>query len=109
MQNYGLVSIITPSYNCANCISDTIESVLAQSYQNWELLIQDDSSSDDSVAVIQKYAKKDSRIKIERNDRNSGAAVTRNNAIRRSQGEFLPILMLMISGYLISWRDSLLL
>lgn len=92
MKDYGLVSIITPNYNCGQFIAETIESVLAQTYQNWEMLIQDDCSTDDSIKIAEEYAKRDSRIKIQRNSRNSGAAVTRNNAIRRSQGEYLAFL-----------------
>ena len=87
-----LISIVTPNYNCAKFISETIESVLAQDYQNWEMLIQDDCSSDKSYQIALEYAKQDSRIKVERNESNSGAAVTRNNAIRRSQGEYLAFL-----------------
>lgn len=87
-----LISIITPNYNCAKFISETIESVIAQDYQNWEMLIQDDCSSDNSYEIALEFAKRDSRIKVERNPSNSGAAVTRNNAIRRSQGEYLAFL-----------------
>lgn len=92
MTDYGLVSIITPNYNCARFISETIESVQAQTYLNWELLIQDDHSSDESIAIAKRYAEKDNRIKVECNSQNAGAAVTRNNAIRRSQGKWLAFL-----------------
>ena len=92
MKDYGLVSIITPNYNGRAVISQTIESVLAQTYQNWELLIQDDGSSDDSFDIVERYAKLDSRIKWERNEHNMGAAMTRNNAIRRSKGAYLAFL-----------------
>lgn len=57
-----LVSIITPSYNSAAYIAEMIESILAQTYTNWELLITDDCSTDDSVKIIESYATKDSRI-----------------------------------------------
>jgi len=87
-----LISIITPNYNCEKYISETIESVLVQSYGNWELLIQDDCSTDGSYALALEYARKDSRIKVERNPENSGAAITRNNAIARSKGEYLAFL-----------------
>lgn len=88
MQDYGLVSIITPNYNCERFITQTIESVLAQTYLNWELLIQDDCSTDNSVAVAMKYAEKDSRIKVRCNEVNAGAAVTRNNALKRAKGKW---------------------
>ena len=64
MKEYGLVSIITPSYNSTEFISETIDSILAQTYKNWELLITDDCSTDDSVEVIQRYVEKDSRTLI---------------------------------------------
>lgn len=92
MNNYGLVSIITPNYNCARFVEQTIKSVQAQTYQNWEMLIQDDCSTDGCIEVIERIAATDSRIKLERNLHNSGAAVTRNNAIERSQGIWLAFL-----------------
>lgn len=92
MKDYGLVSIITPNWNCEKFISQTIESVLAQTYNNWEMLIQDDCSTDGSLQVARRYAETDSRIKIEVNPKNSGAAVSRNNAIKRSRGIYLAYL-----------------
>jgi glycosyltransferase involved in cell wall biosynthesis len=92
MKDYGLVSIITPNYNGVVVLSATIESVLAQTYQNWEMLIQDDGSSDDSFELVEQYARQDSRIKWERNEQNMGAAMTRNNAICRSKGAYLAFL-----------------
>ena len=87
-----LVSIITPNYNCVRYISETIDSVINQTYGNWEMLIQDDCSTDGSYEIAMEYAKKDSRIKVERNQKNSGAAITRNNAINRSVGVYLAFL-----------------
>lgn len=87
-----LVSIIMPSYNSARFIRLSIESVIAQTYQNWELLIQDDCSTDKTLDVIREFATKDNRIKYEVNPKNSGAAVTRNNAIARSRGNWLAYL-----------------
>lgn len=87
-----LVSIITPNYNCGKFIALTIESVLAQTYTNWEMLIQDDCSTDNSFEIALEYAQKDSRIKVFRNEKNSGAATTRNNAIEISQGKYLAFL-----------------
>lgn len=92
MEDYGLVSIITPCYNGARFLGETIESVQRQTYQNWEMLIQDDGSFDDSVDVALKYAVNDPRIKVQKNDRNSRPAVTRNNAILRSEGQWVAFL-----------------
>lgn len=88
----ALVSIITPNYNCGKFIALTIESVLAQTYTNWEMIIQDDCSTDNSYEIACRYAKADSRIKVFRNDKNSGAALTRNYAIEASQGEYVAFL-----------------
>lgn len=92
MRDYGLVSIITPTWACAAFISETIESILDQTYQNWELLIQDDSSNDNTHMVLEPYLKMDSRIKYECNSQNSGAAITRNNALRRAKGKWIAFL-----------------
>ena len=92
MQDYGLVSIITPSWACGGFIGETIKSVLAQTYSNWELLIQDDCSTDGTADVVRPFAEADSRIKYECNPKNSGAAVTRNNALRRAKGRWVAFL-----------------
>lgn len=89
MTDYGLVSIITASYNCAAFIGQTIEAIQAQTYTNWELLITDDCSSDNSRDVIAGYAAKDSRIKLLRLDKNSGAGIARNNSISEAKGRFI--------------------
>lgn len=92
MTQQNLVSIITPNYNCARFISQTIESVLAQTYSDWEMLIVDDCSTDGSYEIALEYAAKDRRIKVIRNEKNSGAAVSRNKAIEVAQGEFVAFL-----------------
>ena len=74
MQDYGLVSIITPALDCEKFISETIKSVLAQTYQNWELLIQNDCSTDNTDRIVRSFAEKDERIKYETNPVNAGAA-----------------------------------
>lgn len=89
MNDLGLVSIITPSYNCADFIGETIESILAQTYKNWELLITDDCSTDASRDVIQKFCERDSRIKLFTLEKNSGAGVARNNSIKEAKGRFI--------------------
>lgn len=89
MGNKALVSIITPSYNSAHYIGQTIEAIQAQTYKNWELLITDDCSHDASCDIIRKYAEKDSRIKLLCLSQNSGAGVARNNSIKEAKGRFI--------------------
>lgn len=87
-----LVSIITPIYKCEKFVKDTIECVLNQTYDNWELLMVDDCSPDNSADIIKKYAKDDSRIKYIKLEKNSGAAVARNRALHESKGRFIAYL-----------------
>ena len=89
MKDYGLVSIITPSYNCARFIGETIESILSQTYMNWELLITDDCSSDNTREVVEGYCAADPRIKLLRLEKNSGAGVARNKSIEAAKGRFI--------------------
>ena len=77
--NNDLVSIITPCFNCSKFIGQMIESVQAQTYPNWELLITDDCSTDNSREIVEEYCKKDSRIHLFQLEKNSGAGVARNN------------------------------
>lgn len=92
MQNQGLVSIITPSWNCGEFLEDTIKSIQVQTYTNWELLFQDDCSTDDTKERVLLFAAEDARIKYGCNSKNSGAAITRNNALRRAQGKWIAFL-----------------
>lgn len=85
-----LVSIIMPSYNTAKYIEESVNSVLAQTYTNWELLIVDDCSTDNTMEILSKFA--DNRIRIFRNEQNSGAAVTRNKALREAKGRWIAFL-----------------
>jgi len=87
-----LVSIITPLYNSSQFISDTIRSVLNQSYQNWEMIIVDDNSSDDSVEIINKIRQNDIRIKLITLNINVGAAEARNVALRVTRGNYIAFL-----------------
>ena len=87
-----LVSIITPCYNSEKFIEECITSVLNQSYQNWEMLIVDDNSSDNSSILIKSYSKQDDRIKpIFLND-NLGPAMARNKAISIAKGKYIAFL-----------------
>lgn len=86
----GLVSIIMPSYNTASFIEETIQSVLNQTYTKWELIIVDDCSTDNTDEVLENI--KDSRIRYFKNDKNSGAAVSRNKALREARGQWIAYL-----------------
>ena len=86
-----LVSIIMPSYNTANYIAASIQSVLDQTYQNWELLLVDDCSTDDTDAVVAPFLT-DARIRYLKNEQNSGAAISRNRALREAKGRWIAFL-----------------
>lgn len=86
-----LVSIITPSYNTGKYIAETIESVLNQTYTNFEMIIIDDCSNDDTDKVVKKYLK-DKRIKYFKNDKNRGAAISRNKALKMAKGKWVAFL-----------------
>ena len=86
----GLVSIIMPSWNTGRFLTESIESVLRQTYPHWELLLVDDCSTDDTDRVVGRYA--DERIRYLKNERNLGAALTRNRAIREANGEWIAFL-----------------
>ena len=86
----GLVSIIMPSYNTASFIGETIQSVLNQTYTNWELIIVDDCSTDNTNEVVDTI--KDCRIHYLKNEKNSGAAISRNKALREAKGQWIAYL-----------------
>lgn len=86
-----LVSIIMPSYNTARYISESIESVLSQTYTNWELIIVDDCSTDNTDDIVKPYLE-DNRIKYLKNEKNSGAAISRNYALREAKGRWIAFL-----------------
>ncbi len=90
--NQPMVSVITAAYNCDLTIGKTIESVQKQSYKNWEMLIVDDGSSDNTIETVSTYLKKDARIKLILLEKNLGAAVARNVAIKKSSGRFVAFL-----------------
>lgn len=85
----GLVSIIMPNYNGECFIGAAIESVLRQTYINWELIIIDDASTDSSLNIIEQYLNRDGRIRLESCAINSGVAVSRNKGIALSRGEYI--------------------
>lgn len=85
-----LVSVIMPSYNTAPYIEETVQSVLNQTYKNWELIIVDDCSIDETDDILSKFT--DERIRIYKNEKNSGAAVSRNKALREARGRWIAFL-----------------
>lgn len=87
-----LVSVIMPTYKCGRFIADSIKSVRAQTYKNWELIIVDDCSNDGTVATVLELKKADDRISLYQNSTNSGAAVSRNTALRESKGRWIAFL-----------------
>ncbi|NRB59541.1 MAG: glycosyltransferase family 2 protein [Winogradskyella sp.] len=87
-----LVSIITPMYNNQVVINKTIKSVINQTYSNWELLLVDDSSSDNTFEIAKQEASKDPRIRVFKNNKNEGAAVARNFGTKRAKGDFIAFL-----------------
>ena len=83
-----MVSIIVPVYNAADFILETIKMVRAQSFQEWELILVDDASKDNSCKVVRNYLEKnpDPRIRLIAKEENEGAALTRNRGIREAKG-----------------------
>ncbi|QTE74988.1 glycosyltransferase family 2 protein [Clostridiales bacterium FE2010] len=86
----GLVSVIMPSWNTERFIANSIQSVINQTYQNWELIIVDDCSTDDTDNVVAGFS--DERIRYLKNEKNCGAALTRNRALREAKGEWIAFL-----------------
>lgn len=87
-----LVSIITPVYNCEKYLAKTLDSVLAQTYPDWEMLLIDDCSPDGSRGIIEEYQKKDKRFRYHKLPENGGAAVARNAALELARGRYIAYL-----------------
>lgn len=87
-----LVSVIMPAYNSAKTIAASIDSILAQTYLNWELIVVDDCSSDETVKAAKAYTKEDKRIKVMSMPVNGGVAKARNRAIQEANGRFIAFL-----------------
>ena len=86
------VSIITPTYNSERFIAETILSVQAQTYQNWEMIIVDDCSTDRTAEIVASFQEKDSRIKYFYNSTNKGSALSRNLALQKAKGKWIAFL-----------------
>lgn len=87
-----LVSIITPAYNAARFIAQTIESVQNQTYVNWEMIIVDDCSRDETVKQVQAFAKLDKRICLIEHKLNNGPAIARDTALKAAKGRYIAFL-----------------
>lgn len=88
----ALVSIITPMYNSEAFISETIKSFINQTYKNWELLLIDDDSSDNTIQTIKPFLEEYPNIKLIQNRENLGAAISRNKGIEAAKGEYIAFL-----------------
>ena len=88
----NLVSIIVPVYNSEKFIKDTISTVQKQTYNNWELILVDDASTDNGINIIESYSQNDKRIKLIKLETNSGAAIARNKGIEYANGEYIAFL-----------------
>ncbi|EMI7296336.1 glycosyltransferase family 2 protein [Vibrio parahaemolyticus] len=88
----NLVSIIMPTYNSEGTVPDSIDSVICQTYSEWELIIVDDCSTDNTWQVIQTYADKYDNIRVYQNKENLGAGASRNFAIKKARGRFIAFL-----------------
>ena len=91
-KNEDLVSVIMPAYNCEKYVVEAINSVLAQTYKNWELLVLDDGSKDNTLQIIEEFSQKDSRIKALPNGKNMGVSATRNRGIELASGDWIAFL-----------------
>ena len=89
IENKPLVSVVMPVYNAEPYIEDSLESIIKQSYQNFEFVIVDDASTDGTFKILQKYALQDSRIKLLRNQKNRGVSETVRKAIDNARGEYI--------------------
>jgi teichuronic acid biosynthesis glycosyltransferase TuaG len=87
-----LVSIIVPAYKAAPYIRRTIESVIAQTYPHWEMLIADDCSPDDTREVVKQWSQRDPRVKLIALERNGGPAAARNASLQRASGRWIAFL-----------------
>ncbi|NQT22679.1 MAG: glycosyltransferase [Candidatus Omnitrophica bacterium] len=87
-----LISIVMPLFNCAAFVKEALESVVCQTYSNWEMLITDDGSTDSSADIVQCYVEKDKRITLLRSNERFGPATSRNRAIKEARGRYIALL-----------------
>jgi len=89
MNNMPLVSVIMGAYNCEETVGAAIDSIIEQTYTNWELIVCDDASSDRTLDVLMDYAKKDSRIRVLHNEMNLRLAASLNKCLAVSKGSYI--------------------
>lgn len=92
IEDFGLVSIVTPCFNCEKTILDTFFSIASQSYKNWEWVVIDDCSTDNTLQILSELKSKGHNIIIIRETKNSGAAKCRNDGIRIAKGRYIAFL-----------------
>lgn len=91
-KDFGLISIIMAAYNSEDTIEQAIQSVLNQTYQNYELLVVDDCSNDDTVDIVKNISLKDNRVRLIRNETNIGVSYTRKHGLEEAKGKWIAIL-----------------
>lgn len=85
----GLVSVIMPTWNSSRYVASSIKSILEQTYTNWELIITDDCSTDNTMSIVRDFAERDKRIRVLSNQKNSGAGIARTNSISAARGRYI--------------------
>ena len=86
-----LITVIMPVYNASKYMRESIESVIVQSYKNWNLILIDDGSTDESISIIEEYCKKDQRIRKILLKHNGGVANARNEGIALAEGDYIAL------------------
>lgn len=87
-----LVSVVTPAYNCEKYLRQTVETVIRQTFEDWEMILVDDCSTDGTLALARELAAGEPRIRVIRNERNQGVSMTRNHAIAEAKGKYIALL-----------------
>lgn len=91
-EDFGLISIIMAAYNAEKAIEQAINSVLDQTYHNFELLVVNDCSKDGTVELVENIVAKDSRVRLVPNEKNSGVSCTRKHGLEEAKGSWIAIL-----------------
>lgn len=92
MQNSPLISVIMPAYNAEKTLAQAVDSVLAQTYQQLELIIVNDCSQDNTLKIAQTYAEQDARVRVLTNEQNAGVSKTRHRAVEAAKGDWIAFL-----------------